>query len=155
MATATADLGVDHRECKFVFVFEWPDSISTFKQWSGRGSRDGRDSITLLVAGLSLLVALAKRTHRRDDAPLDELDENENNNIISESTTRSSSNKQQCNKTPHKLLLDHKLSRQQCKRLVSTKLLDFDKVLQIFNLNLGCQHKCLEISLQSNSWAYS
>ena len=42
IATAAADLGVDHRECEFVLIFEWPDSISAFKQRSGRGSRDGR-----------------------------------------------------------------------------------------------------------------
>jgi len=44
MATAAADLGVDHRECAFVLILEWPDSISTFKQRSGRGSRNVRDS---------------------------------------------------------------------------------------------------------------
>ena len=93
MATAAADLGVDHRACAFVLIFEWPDSISTFKQQIGRGSRDGRDSTTLLIAGLSSLIALTKRINCQGDALLDKLDENENNNIILDSTTRSTSNK--------------------------------------------------------------
>jgi len=99
MATAAADLGVDHRECEFVLIFEWPDSISTFKQQIARKYPDGRYLTTLHVTGLSLLIALAERIYHQGDALLDELDKNKNNNIIPDSTTRSTSNKN--NTTKH------------------------------------------------------
>ena len=144
MATAAADLVVDHCECEFVLIFELPDSLSTVKERSGRGSCDGRKSHTVLVAGLSPFITLVKLIHRQGDMPLDEMEEDKNNNIVGPSfkvsTLTSNRNTKKSNGSS-----DYNLSRTQRKHLVKIKLSDFRDVMNLFNLNRGCQHRRLEV----------
>ena len=77
VATSAADLGIDHSDCRAVFILEWPDSISVYIQRRGRGSRDGRSSETRLAAGISSYIGLIKRILAADDREADDIDSND------------------------------------------------------------------------------
>ena len=82
VATSAADLGIDHTECTFVLILEWPDSLASYVQRRGRAGRRKQISKIIIVAGLASVISLVKRIHRQQDKPSDVIDESEQNNVV-------------------------------------------------------------------------
>ena len=142
IATVAVDLGVDHRESAFVLILEWPDSLLTYKQRGGRGLRDGKESTTALVAGVSSLITLIKCIYSQQDRLLNKLDKDTNNTIVGRATNNRWNNTSTKSTNAYST---NSLTRSQRKRLRQNQLDNFHDVLLLFNLDMGCQHQRLDL----------
>jgi len=65
LATAAADVAIDHPQVELVQNMEWPDDIPTLVQRRGRASRAGQPSKFILVAALSAHISKVSQIYRQ------------------------------------------------------------------------------------------
>ena len=123
VSTSAADVGIDNKDCRHVTIFEWPSDGASFCQRRGRGSRDGRDSKTLLVAGLGSYLSMNKMLHRDGESSSEE---GKDDNVTTISNHRRSK------KCAYRLT-----DAQRSANLLSQKQ-DMIDVLNLFCINKGC-----------------
>jgi len=138
LATAAADVAIDHPQVELVLNMEWPDDIPTLVQRRGRASRGGQPSKFILVAALSAHISKVSQIYRQLSG--EEKADNEDDLIAGYSPLRPT-NQSSTNETKGK---SYELTTSQRKRLVENELKEYEVVLNLFCVNRGCQHRRIQ-----------
>ena len=140
VSTSAADVGIDHQDCRLVTILEWTSDVASFCQRRGRGSRDGRNSRTLLVAGISSYIYMCKMVHRNGEASSEDAKDDNNTTV-----TRHRRN----NSTVYRLT-----DAQRAANVISQKQ-DILDVVNLFCTNKGCLLRRLDNYLATGKLSHT